>query len=362
MAKIPVPERENMQINNEVGQQPYRLCLAQDGHIYDVVVKDKIQITRSKNAPSKLTCSILRDQITAECGSILAFTFNRVHNQFYGYIVTTHKSGDWCEVEAYDQLYYMNRNKSRMSYENLTASEVAIRLCQDRQYNMLDPPWFTDTKYKIPSRVEENVSDLTIITTALDLTFQHTGFRYFVWDDYGNLTISHDGEMAADCNLLLTRGYMENYNLEETLEDCWTAARIEKQVNTGDNKIETTTAVNTGGVNRYGFLEYFGTAGENENPRTLADEVIKKQAPPTQKLSLTGVQGDITVRGGTPILVDFYTGEKAEYIRAWYACESVTHTIDNYYHTMDLELSLLVRLDKWDSNDPNYYSYPFGII
>lgn len=347
------------------------LRLIQNGKVYSVVVKDKITITREKNAASKLSCTILRDTITPEVGNALAFTLDRMHNQFYGFIVTTRKSGDWCDIEAYDQLYYMNRNKLRFSYEDATITEVAQWICKDRGYGMLDPPNMDDTEYKIPLRIEENVSDLTIITTGLDLTYEATGKRFYIFDDFGNICIHHEGKLAADCNLFLTRAYMEDYSYDSTLDDCWTAARIEERIvdngsksSKEDNKVEikTTTLRSEEAIERYGFLEAFDELEEGENPNNKAQQILNNSLPPNQSLTLSGVQGDITVRGGTPILVDMFTGERAEFIRGWFSVDSVTHNFEDGIHTMDLTASLLVELNDWGNTDPSYHSYPYGIL
>ena len=348
----------------ETGQTRYRLLLVQDGRVFDVVVKDRITITREKNAASKLSCSILRDTITAEVGNTLAFILDEQHYQFKGYIVTTKKSGQWCEVEAYDQLYYMNRNKRRMAYADLTAAQLTDRICRDRPYSIIDPPNFADTKYIIPARVEENVSDLTIITTALDLTFQNTGYRYYIWDDYGSITVSHDGDLASQSNVWITAAFIENYTYTETLENQWTAVRVEKQV-AGDSQqgsIETAIAWTKYAADRWGYLEDIQNADDGENAQAKADQLLENSLPVGTSLSLSGVQGEITVRGGTPILVDFFTGERREFIRGWYCVDTVTHTIENGLHTMDIECTELVNLNEWDNNDPNYYSYPVGYL
>lgn len=346
----------------DIGKCQISLRLIQNGKVYEVVVKDKITLTREKNAASKLSCSILRDVITPECGNAVALTIDGYHNTFYGYVVTTHKSKEWCDVECYDQLYYMNRNKSRFSYENATASEVAYRLCKDRGYGVLDPPQFDDTEFKIPVRIEENVSDLTIITTALDLTYQHTAKRFFIWDDFGSITIHHDGKMAASHNLLITRAFIENYSYDETLDDAYTASRVEEKLSGDNSSIKTYTAKDESAIEQLGFLEAFDTAQEGENPQNKANGLLQVNHAPVKTIQLSGVQGDCTIRGGTPILVDFFTGERAEFIRAWFAVESVTHTFENGYHSMDLNCSMLVPLEDWGNTDPNYYSYPLGII
>lgn len=161
---------------------------------------------------------------------------------------------------------------------------------------------------------------------------------------------------------------MEDYSYDETLDDTWTAARVEERLTNqeaeGEDKTEirTTTVRNDELIEKYGFLENFETVEEGENPQTKAEGLLNESYPPKRTLSLTGVQGDMTVRGGTPILVDFFTGERKEFIRGWYCVESVTHTIEDGYHSMDLTATILVELNDWGNTDPNYYSYPFNTL
>lgn len=352
---------------SEIGKQLASLFLARDGKVYAMHYKDKITLTREKNGASKLSTTLLRDQVVIDPGNAIALNLDVAHNAFYGYIVSVDIHDEWVDIEAYDQLYYMNRNKMRFAYENLTAAEVCYRVCMDRGYGLQDPPMLADTVYRIPSRIEENVSDLTIITTALDLTFQNTGTHYYIWDDYGSITISHDGDLAADTNLFITLGYLESYNIHKTLDDCYTAARVEKQIKdstntTGQSQVETFTVVDENYVAKYGYLEAFETAEEAENGQHKANVLLTSNYPPNESLSLRGVQGDITCRGGTPVLVDFFSGDNYEYLRGWYTVETVTHTIEDGYHSMDLELSPLVMINDYSNWNPGYYSYPFGII
>lgn len=370
-----------------VGNNDISLKVVQDNKIREVVVKDTITITRGINEPSKLTCSILRDpNFTAEVGSVVAFTLDNMHNQFYGYIVSTTKCKEWCDIEAYDQLYYMNRNKMRYTYENKTATEVVDYIVRRRQYGYLDPPGYEDTEYKIPSRIEENVSDLTIITTALDLTQENTGKRFYIWDDYGVIQLNSEWWLAGEPLIIISMGYIEDYSYHESLDDKYTAVRVERTIEDGkqegskkedeakaadedkeddkkkeaEKQVETHVARDQTLLERYGYLELVEQAEEKENLKNKAEELLKENIPPSHELSLTGVQGDITVRGGTPILVDFFTQDRKEHIRGWFRTTSVTHTFQNRTHRMDIECELIEMLDDWTKSSEPYY-YPVEV-
>lgn len=352
-----------------VGQDFWSLRLVQNGKIYEVVVKDRITITREPNAASKLSCSILRDEITPECGNVLAFTLDGGHNQFYGFIVTTRKSHEWCEVEAYDQIYYMNRNKNRFAYKDARADEILVRLAQERGYSMTDPPQVESTEEILPLRLEENTTDLQIITNALDATFAITGKRFYLWDDYGNLCLSSEEWLAGETTVLISMGYIEDYSYDETLEGVGTAARVEQTITDTRPKekdeyrdpiIYTWIENYPHLIAKYGRIELFDTVDENDNYIEKGRQLIANNQAPARTLSLTGVQGDVTVRGGTPVLVDFFTRDRKEFIRGWFRTQSVTHTFDSGHHTMDLQCELIKMLDDWGNESPDYYSAPAG--
>lgn len=350
-----------------VGQDFYDLRLVQNGKIYECVVKDSITITRSINAASKLTCSILRDAITPECGNNVAFVLDGGHEQFYGVIVTTHKSLEWCDIEAYDQIYYMNRNKNRFAYKDATADQILVRLAQERGYSMTEPPQVENTEYPIPLRLEENSTDLQIITNALDITFDNNGKRFYLWDDYGNLCLTSEEWMAGETTVLISMGYLEDYSYNETLEGVATASRVEQRITDTTPKakdeyrdpiiytwIENDPAL----IAKYGRIEIFGTVEEGEDYINKGRQLLYNNMAPARTMSLTGVQGDITVRGGTPVLVDFFTRDQREFIRGWFRTTSVTHHFQSGLHTMDIECELIKMLDDWGNTSPDYYSAP----
>lgn len=345
-----------------IGETRVHLYLVQNGKIYDAVVKDEITLTRETNSASKLSCSILRDSVSAEAGDVVALVLDDQHNQFYGYITTSHHKRGWCEIEAYDQLYYLNRNKMRISYQDITADQLVERIAKDRGYSILDPPQFENTEYLIPLRIEENVSELSIITTALDLTRENTGKRFYIWDDFGSLTLTSESWMAGETTCFIMAGYLEDYDYVVTIDDRYTAARFEKELEDTEGEkqegtiIETTVSYCNEAIEKYGFLELQGTVEEKENAQNKAEQELLNNLAPATTLSLTGVQGDITVRGGTPVAVDFFTRDRQEYIRGWFRVLTVTHKIGPARHTMDLSCELIEMKDDWGNTSPDYWS------
>lgn len=319
-----------------------------DGRVFEAAVKDAITLSRTPNEASKLSCCILRDEITAENGDILAMTLDDVHNQFYGYIFETTKHDSYCDIVAYDQLIFLANNTDTMSYSDITATDLTLRIVDDYELKTLDPPQMMDTGYKIPSRIEDNVTLLQMITTALDLTKDNTGDRFYLWDDFGALSL-HSEEWLALTTSYATMDNIQDYSYVENTNDM--KNRIKLSDNNEDEKERKVyTAEDEKSKAAYGFLQYSAKLETGENGDEKAKQLLSDKNKVSQKLSVSGMQGDIRVRGGTPVFVDLFspTGVKREYIRGWFRTTSVTHKIDAGLHTMDLSLECIEMYTNWN--------------
>lgn len=385
----------------QIGDNIISLKCVQNGKIYECVVKDPITLTRSKNAPSKLTCEILRDpDFTVEVGNVLALTVDNYHNQFYGYVITTKKYKEWCTVEAYDQLYYMNRSNDFFIYKDKTAKDIAQDIVYTFEYGMVDYETMEDTGYILPTKVYQNMSHLEIIRDALEVTKKNTGRSFYIWDDYGSIELTSEEWMAGETTCFITMGYLESYEYTETMENGYTCALVvkvthdyeepeEEPVEEGDEGdvepeepeeeppktpeqiaeeeaertkvLEHATDINDELFERYGALQYYAEAGEDENVEEVLKQAMDTMMGPDYEITLTGVQGDMTVRGGTPVLVDFFTQDRTEFLRGWVSVDEVTHTFSNRHHTMDITGKFIRRIEDWDNTDPSFYSFPDNI-
>lgn len=358
-----------------------KLVVQQNGQVYEPQIRDTVTLTREPNKASKLSCEIKRNSIytdqgvapfTPEVGDIVALTLDEQHNQFYGYIMETDKHDiDWCSITAYDQLWYMSENKHDYVYENMTLTEILYHICMTGEFGMLDPPTFQDSEFKIKSMIEEGSSYLETIEKAIDITYEHTGRKFYIWDDYGSISLTDQAWLAGDTSLEIGAGYIQSYNyVESILSDFYTASNIveHKEVE-GQEKGQTITYRKEHSdqfKQKYGIITYYDSLGEGEDGNTMAVNAINKSQKVPAKLSLKGVQGDIVIRGGSPILVNFYDTFSAsnltekdrlnsgadyiEYIRGWFTVDSVTHTIKDGFHTMDIECSELKQYTNWDKS------------
>lgn len=323
---------------------------------FDLVVKDGISIKRSKNEPAVLTFTARR---WPEVGDIVFVTIDDRHNQFYGYVEEVIQKVGWADVTCYDTLHFLQINTSaQFVFENMRASDVYIQIARDNQLPMVDPPHVMDTGYVIPYRIESNSKYLDIIRKALDLTYENTGKRFYIWDDFGNLCLHSEKWLADEAPFIVTAGYVEDYTFKRSSSNFYTASKVTNATSTGGGEASELTqyfARNEELIKLYGFREYHETLNEGEDGQAKANRILSEHNDIPIELSLSKVQGDITVRGGTPILVDFFTTDRMEYIRGWFCVDTVTHNFTHAHHTMDLELSMIKMLNDWEDNNPDLY-------
>ena len=326
---------------------------------YDCAVKDGVNISREPNVAAVLTCDIYRDEITAECGDVVKFVLDGGHNQFLGQIRKTQKEGNWCSITAYDQIHILNKSETTYVYENKTATEVINYVAKANNLAMLDPPHLMDSEYKIPVRVEETTW-LDIIHKAIDMTAQNAKKYFYLWDDCGNLCFHSQKWLAEESHIIASGGYITGYGYEEDDTDIYTQVTAIEEVNKsneGDSEKKYTVVKNETLEKIYGTINKNVNVQEGENPNVVAQNLLNEMDITKISLSVTGCQGDITVRGGTPIRADFYSEDNMEYIRGWFRVESVKHHFEAGYHDMDLTCSLIKMVDNWDTRSPDW-SFP----
>ena len=128
--------------------------------------------TERIGAPGQLTFKILEDKkLKISEGNAVRFKY-KGKKVFYGFIFSRQTDGGGeISVTAYDQLRYL-KNKETYVYENKTLTEVVKKIITDFS---LREGRLEDTKYKIPSRVEDNQTLFDIIANAQDITMMNKG-------------------------------------------------------------------------------------------------------------------------------------------------------------------------------------------
>lgn len=343
----------------DIGKTRISLKLQQNNKIYELAVIGEITLTREINTASKLTCTVIRDEITPEMFNTVALTIDEQHNQFFGYIIETVKSGNECQITCYDQLYYFNLSPGdEWVYADKTASEIAYDLGVRYNFGVLDPPAFLDTGFKIDYLVGDDISFLEMIQKAFDITEEYTGHKFYIWDDFGSLTITDGAWLAGEVNLIASMGYFEDYTFTENPDGYYNKIVINQDLNfdeyQGTINIKYILDNHRQGIE--GLLPKRYDMDKDDNIPHAAQQILKNHSDYNRELNITNCQGDITVRGGTPVPVDFLTIDNKEFIQGWFECQSVTHHISSH-HTMDMTLKPL----EWNPGGGGFSPDDYGV-
>lgn len=279
--------------------------------VYFPAVEEGIEWTTQRSgAPGKLIFKVLQDEVLDFSeGSAVRLKVDG-KGIFFGFVFSRKRDKEnIVAVTAYDQIRYL-KNKDTRVYENRTASQFIRAAAADFSLRAGD---IEDTRYVIPSRVEENTSLLEMIENALDLTLQNTGEMYVLYDDFGklalkNLSAMYVGEPGA--YLVIDRESGENFEYASSI-DSNTFNKIKLTFDNEDTgHREVYMAQDGSNINKWGILQYFDTLQKGENGRAKTDALLKLYNKKTRTLKITGAFGDSRVRAGSMVAVKLDLGDR----------------------------------------------------
>ena len=159
-----------------------------------------------------------------------------------------------------------------------------------------------------------------------------------MYDDFGKLTLKPLKDMVL--NILVDEDTATGFNYTSSI-DSDTYNKIMLAVdNDQTGQRETHVLNHTGNQAKWGQLQYYekldaGTtqASLTARAKVLLDYYNKK----TRNLKITGVTGDVRVRGGSLLVVKMGLGDID--VQNYMMVEKVVHTFDAGLHSMDLTLS-----------------------
>lgn len=256
-------------------------------------------------------------------------------NVFYGYIFSIDGGKDEdVKIKAYDQLRYLQANDT-YKFIGQTAGAIIKRIASDFKLKVGS---IADTKYKIPTMLEDNKKLLDIIYKALDLTIISTGSNYVFYDDFGSLSLKNVKDMLVD--FYVGEGSMlTNYSVKTSIDsDTYNQIVLYKD-NEETKKREKYVAKDSANIKKWGLLQLYQSADQNMNAaqiNKLLDTLAKIKNRESKTIKLEAI-GDIRIRAGSyvRILISEYG------INQPFLVDSCTHTIDGAEHTMSLEMKVI---------------------
>lgn len=279
-----------------------------------------IKLTRERfGTASSLSVKILAETEISEGDAIRIRVDDE--NVFFGFIFTINYSGDYFELKAYDQLRYL-KNKEFYNYSGKRADEVIKMIASDFRLNVGN---IAKTSYVIPSRIENNTTLFDMISFALTSEEMHTGKSFVLYDDFGKLTLKEVSKMKL--NLLIDSSSCEGISTTSTI-DSKTFNKIKVKDSNGNVYISQDSST----MNKWGILTHVDSLKKGENGKAKADSLLKLYDKPKKSFKIVNALGDLRVRGGSLIDVQFAEGIKSETVLV----DKVSFEIFNDYSKMNL--------------------------
>lgn len=280
--------------------------------------------------------------VTVVEGDVLVFrSYDAV--RFIGYVFATERSSDgMVSITAYDSNIYLAKSNDSRIFINKKASEITSALAKDFG---IPTGSIADTGYVIPFLRLSNKSLFDMILTALKLTYQQTGKRFFVGNTKGKLTLIAGAEpeqrfLFKDGENLISASY------SRSIEDTKTQVKVIG----GKKGSETIVSItNEGAQKKYGVLQALEVMDESATASQVkqrAQTLLKEQSVVSEQFNVE-VLGVPEVDVGTAVYVQ---NEMTSVSGAFYVT-SVSHDYNGGLHTMSLELSRTYELPDIDIDE-----------
>lgn len=299
--------------------------------VYEPAVEGSITWTTvRKGQPGSCSFTVIPDaRLDIEEGNAIRLDVNG-KAVFFGFIFERGWGSDGLvKVTAYDQLRYL-KNKDSYNYTDLTAGQVIQMIASDYHMQVGE---LADTGDLI-SRNEKDSTLFDIILNTLDLTMIHTGKIYAFYDDAGKLALRNVEDMKLD--ILIDGSTAQDYDFKISI-DSNTYNQIKLYYDSNETKKrETYVTKHTENINRWGVLQLDESIEEGTDGQAIAERYLTLYNRPSASLSVKGAFGDIRVRAGC--LIPVFLDVKETQLKNYLLIESVTHTVDQGIHTMDMTL------------------------
>lgn len=251
---------------------------------------------------------------------------------FYGFVFTKEGKKDGMESYiVYDQLRYL-KNKETIVYKKKTAGEL-IKILAKRfnlQYGTL-----ADTGWR-RSAIEDNTTLFDIIQNALDDTLITKGKTYVLYDKVGKLQLTDVAKMKVN-TCLVDAETGQDYSYKTTIDsDVYNQIKLVYE-NKEKGTFDLYVTKGSKNIGKWGTLQYLDKIDNPDIGKLKSKALLKLYDKKKRTLTISGVIGNINVRGGSlvPVMLDLGDITVANYMLV----DKVTHTFKNCEYTMDLVVS-----------------------
>ena len=259
--------------------------------------------------------------------------------RFSGFVMTKERTSEQIiSVTAYDQMFYLTRNKATYVFVNKGMKEIIQTIGAD--YG-LQIGYINDSGWKMPQRIEEGETLVDIILSTLEICGQAMGKEYFLYDQGGALVVKERNEMLTDA-VLRCDGSISDYTYKTDISrDTYNAVQL---YHAGRKEVERKAykAEKADKVKEWGRLQYYKRVAYTLNQaqlKELAENILKEKNRVVKKLTVENINGDILLLAGNSIWLEI--PDLAEIGLSGQALiEGCTHIFEDGEHRMKLDIRI----------------------
>lgn len=259
--------------------------------------------------------------------------------RFSGFVMTKERTSEQIiSVTAYDQMFYLTRNKATYIFVNKSAKEIMQIIGAD--YG-LQVGYVADSGWKIPQRIEEGETLADIILSALEICGQATEKEFFLFDQGGALVVKERGEMITDAVLRCDGGIGDYTYRTDISKDTYNAVQL-YHAGRKETERKAYKAENAGKVKTWGRMQYYKRVPYTLNEvqlKELAEKILKEKNRVVKKLTIENINGDMLLMAGNSIWLEI--PDLAEIsLRGQALIENCTHVFEDGEHRTRMDIRI----------------------
>ena len=319
-----------------------KLLLQHGSNIYDVtpILEGGVEWFASiKGKAGRLKFKVVRDGIVNFVEGDKVTLYVNGMSRFSGFVMTKERTSEQIiSVTAYDQMFYLTRNKGTYVFVNKSAKEVVQTIGAD--YG-LSVGYISDSGWKMPQRIEEGETLVDIILSALEICGQAVGKEYFLYDQAGALVVKERSEMVTDAVLRCDGGISDYTYKTDISRDTYNAVQL---YHAGRKEVERKAylAEKADKVKDWGRLQYYKRVAYTLNQaqlKELAENILKEKSRVVKKLNIENINGEMLLLAGNSIWLEIPDlGEIS--LKGMALIESCTHIFKDGEHRTKMDIRI----------------------
>ena len=303
--------------------------------VYQMAAVDEVKmIEKRSGSPAELEFSAYygSGKYVLTEGDAVLLKYGR-KKRFYGYVfIKSRTKNGLITYICYDQLRYL-KNKDTIIFKHKTADQMLRQIA--KRFGLKTASKLPNTKYYM-TKVEDDSELFDIIDDALEETAVMKDKEYILYDDCGRLTLKALGDMKVN-SCVVDADTAEDYTYKSSIDsDVYDQIKLVYE-NEKTGKYDYYVVRSSKHINQWGLLQYTDKIDWPTVGKEKAKALLELYNQKSRTLSVSGVIGNVLVRGGSlvPVILDLGDIKVANYM----VVDKVEHHFKSGYYNMDLDLS-----------------------